>query len=88
MNGTVIQEFLTVLKQEKILGSICFSKQIFYRKQSLGAPDVSRTVCHNEGYVHTVPESISCRHEKLDTKSLPVFLKRFVMHTEESVKRE
>ena len=22
-----------------ILGSICFSKQIFYRKQSLGAPD-------------------------------------------------
>ena len=47
MNGTVIQKFLTVLKQEKILGSICFSKQIFDRKQSLGAPDVSRAVCQN-----------------------------------------
>ena len=47
MNGTVIQKFLTVLKQEKILGSICFSKQIFYRKQSLGALEVSRAVCQN-----------------------------------------
>ena len=36
-NGTVIQNFLTVLKQQKILGNTCF-EQIFYRKQSLSAP--------------------------------------------------
>ena len=29
MNGTVIERFLTVLKQQKILGSIDFSEQIF-----------------------------------------------------------
>ena len=29
-----------VLNIEKILGNICFSEQIFYRKQSLGAPGV------------------------------------------------
>ena len=29
-------EFLAVLKEEKNLGNICFSEQIFYRKQSLG----------------------------------------------------
>ena len=33
-----IYKFLAVLKQKKILGIICFSEQIFYRKQSLGAP--------------------------------------------------
>ena len=33
-----IYKFLAVLKQKKILGNICFSEQIFYRKQSLGAP--------------------------------------------------
>ena len=38
MNGTSIQKFLAVLKQKKILGNICFSERIFYRKQSLGAP--------------------------------------------------
>ena len=38
MNGTFIQKFLVVFKQKKILGNICFSEQIFYRKQSLGAP--------------------------------------------------
>ena len=38
MNGTVIKKFVAVLKQKKILGNICFSEQIFYRKQSLGAP--------------------------------------------------
>ena len=27
-----------MLKLQKILGNICFSEQIFYRKQSLGAP--------------------------------------------------
>ena len=37
MNGTVIRKFVAVLKQKKILGSICFFEQIFYRKQSLGA---------------------------------------------------
>ena len=25
---------------EKLLGNICFSEQIFYRKQSLGAPAI------------------------------------------------
>ena len=36
MNGTGIQKFLAVLNQQKILGHVCFSEQIFYRKQSLG----------------------------------------------------
>ena len=40
MNGTSIQKFLAVLKQTKILGNICFSEQIFYGKQSLGAPEM------------------------------------------------
>ena len=39
LNGTVIQKFLAVLKLQKILGNICFSEQIFYKKQSLGAPE-------------------------------------------------
>ena len=39
MNRTVIKKFLAVLKLWKIVGNICFSEQIFYRKQSLGAPD-------------------------------------------------
>ena len=30
---------LAVLKQKKIPGNICFSKQIFHRKQFLGAPE-------------------------------------------------
>ena len=29
-----------MLKLQKILGNICFSEQIFCRKQSLGAPDL------------------------------------------------
>ena len=41
MNGTVIEKFLAVLKYQKILRNICFSEQIFYRKQSLGAPELS-----------------------------------------------
>ena len=40
MNGTAIQKFLAMLKLQKILGNICFSEQIFCRKQSLGAPDL------------------------------------------------
>ena len=39
MNGTFIQKFLVVFKQKKILGNICFSEQIFHRKQSLGGPE-------------------------------------------------
>ena len=39
MNGTVIWKFLAFLKLQKILGNFCFSKQIFHRKQSLGAPE-------------------------------------------------
>ena len=38
LNGTLVQKYLAVSKQQKILGNICFSEQIFYRKQSLGAP--------------------------------------------------
>ena len=30
---------LAVLKQKKIPGNICFSEQIFHRKQSLDAPE-------------------------------------------------
>ena len=37
MNGMVIQKILA--KWKKILGKICFSEQIFYRKQSLDALD-------------------------------------------------
>ena len=38
INETVTQKFLAVLKLWKILGNFYFSEQIFYRKQSLGAP--------------------------------------------------
>ena len=34
-------KILAVLKQNKILGNVYFSEQIFYRKQSLGAPVLS-----------------------------------------------
>ena len=44
MSGTVIQEFLAFLKLQKILGNFCFSKQIFYRKESLGAPEVTKLI--------------------------------------------
>ena len=40
MSRTIIQRFLGVLKLQKILGNICFPEQIFYRNQSLGAPDI------------------------------------------------
>ena len=33
MDGTFIYKFLAVLKQKKVLGNICFSEQILYRKQ-------------------------------------------------------
>ena len=39
MSGTVIFKFVVVLKKLKVLGNICLSEQIFYRKQSLGATD-------------------------------------------------
>ena len=39
LKGTVIWEFLVVLKQKKILGYICLSEQIIHRKQSLGATE-------------------------------------------------
>ena len=42
MNGTFIKRYLAVLKQKKITGNICFSEQIFYRKQSLGAAEKSQ----------------------------------------------
>ena len=38
MNGAIIQDFLSVLKQQKILDNICLFEQIFQRKQSLGVP--------------------------------------------------
>ena len=39
-NGTVIYKFLAVLSRRKfqVASSICLSEQIFYSKQSLGAP--------------------------------------------------
>ena len=40
MNGRVIWKFLCTFRLQKLLGNICFFKQIFYRKQSLGAPIV------------------------------------------------
>ena len=33
MDGTFIYKFLAVLRQKKVLGNICFSEQILYRKQ-------------------------------------------------------
>ena len=36
LNRMVIQKFLVVLEQQKILGSICFPQQIIHRKQWLG----------------------------------------------------
>ena len=33
------RNFFAVLKLDKILGNICVSEQIFYRKQSFGAPE-------------------------------------------------
>ena len=51
MNGMVIEKFLAFLELQKILGNFCFSEQIFYRKQSLGAPDC----CSDRMYVNTVP---------------------------------
>ena len=38
-DGTVVEKFLALLKQQKILGNIRLSEQIFYRKQSLVFPD-------------------------------------------------
>ena len=43
MNGTVIQTFLAFLSLQKILGNFCFSEQIFQRKQSFGAPQITYT---------------------------------------------
>ena len=52
MNGTFIYKFLAVLKKKKILGNICFSKQIFYRKQSLGGTDTIPNSFSWDGYCH------------------------------------
>ena len=60
MNGTVIQNFLAVLKLQKILGNICFFQRIFYRKQSLGAPD----------YYCEKPICMRCRVRQLQVKVL------------------
>ena len=49
MNGTFIYKFLAVLKKKRILGNVCFSEQIFYRKQSLGAPDTTRNSFSSRG---------------------------------------
>ena len=38
VNGTVTQKLLNIVNKQKILGNICFSKQIFKRKQLLGVP--------------------------------------------------
>ena len=41
-NGKVIYKFLAFLELQKILGNFPFPEQIFYRKQSLGAPGLCR----------------------------------------------
>ena len=41
-------EICTVPKQKEFLGNICFSEQIFYRKQSLGVPDLGTSMKSGE----------------------------------------
>ena len=41
LSRKAILKFLLVLKQEKILGNICFSEQTVYTKKSLGDPDLT-----------------------------------------------
>ena len=38
-HGTVIRKCLALLKLQKFLGNICSFEQLFYRIQSLGAPE-------------------------------------------------
>ena len=61
MNETFIEKFLAVLKQKKTPCNICFSEQIFYRKQSLGAPDVGTSMKSGERALRcgTVVEMLS-----------------------------
>ena len=60
MKGMVTYNFLAVLKWQKILGDICFSEQIFYRKQSLGAhvyfltDDAQASFCSRQSNVDLV----------------------------------
>ena len=64
MNGTFIWKFLPVLKQKEFLGNIiCFSEQIFYRQQSLRAPDVGTSTKSGERALRcgTVLEMLSFR---------------------------
>ena len=53
-----IYKFLAVLKQKKILGNICFSEQIFYRKQSLGAPVLFMCTVFREVFSAPVARSL------------------------------
>ena len=56
-------EICIVLKQKEFLGNICFSEQIFYRKQSLGAPDLGTSMKSGERALRyrTVLEMFSFR---------------------------
>ena len=62
MNGTVIMKVLAFLNLQKILGNVCFSEQIFHRKQSLGVPDFFYIL--NICLPNTFPDSPS-KHENL-----------------------
>ena len=70
LNETFIWKLLAVLKQKKILGNICFSEQIFYRKQSLVAPDKWIEVTRNIGIRNR--NGMFCTTPNL---MMPIFLK-------------
>ena len=55
--NTYLEIFSRILVIE-IPGSICFSEQIFYRKQSLGAPDKRRPILDN-GHVVKIADPYS-----------------------------
>ena len=65
----IIEKFLAVLKQKKILGNICFSEQMFYGKKSLVAPDKWIELTRNIG--------IRNRNNMFCTtpNNVPIFLK-------------
>ena len=61
LNGTLIYRFLAVFKPWKILGNICFSEQIFYRKQSLVAHGKAISFEHINFYIWQCLRAILCR---------------------------
>ena len=77
LNGTVIWKFLA-LKKQKIVGNICFSEQIFYRKQSLGAPvmDARGKFAEHESSVdELVWEAILTGNDRLFNETQEIWIK-------------